>query len=142
MRTQAEWKVITHMDLAWGPTSAATRPAISPAALLVNVIARISFGDTSRSASRYAIRWVSTRVLPEPAPATISSGPPAWTTAARCCGLRPSRRVVVTASRLGRGTVKRAVTSQPTDPEYHRYLQFFTTKCTGLASIAGLCAVS
>src|SRR6202034_2697950 len=140
---QAEWNVITHIARARrSPTSCATRPAISPAALLVNEIARISFGDTSRSPSRYAIRWVSTRVLPEPAPATISSGPPMWVTAARCCGLRPSRRVVVTGSRLGLGSVKRAVTSQPGDTEYHRYLQFFTIKCTDLASIAVACAVS
>ena len=62
---------------------------ISPAALFVNVIARISPGCTSRSAIRYAMRLVSTRVLPDPAPATISSGPPWCTTAARCCGLRP-----------------------------------------------------
>ena len=44
---------MTHMDRARrSPTSCATRVAISPAALLVNVIARISAGETSRSASR------------------------------------------------------------------------------------------
>ncbi len=37
-----------------------------------------------------AIRRVSTRVLPEPAPATTSSGAPSWTTAARWGSLRPS----------------------------------------------------
>ncbi len=53
MRTQAEWNVITHIARARRPpTRAATRAAISPAALLVNVIARISPGATSRSASR------------------------------------------------------------------------------------------
>src|SRR5690554_1306051 len=36
------------------------------------------------------MRWVSTRVLPEPAPATMSSGPPWCSTASRCCGLSPS----------------------------------------------------
>src|SRR6476620_7880450 len=36
------------------------------------------------------MRWVSTRVLPDPAPATTSSGLPECTTAARCCGLSPS----------------------------------------------------
>jgi hypothetical protein len=41
MRTQAEWKVETHMDFAIGPTSSATRSFISPAALFVKVIARI-----------------------------------------------------------------------------------------------------
>jgi len=36
------------------------------------------------------MRWARTRVLPEPAPATISSGAPTCVTAARCCGLSPS----------------------------------------------------
>ena len=44
--------------------------------------------------SRYAIRWVSTRVLPEPAPARISSGPSPWVTASRWGSLRPSRSCV------------------------------------------------
>ena len=39
----------------------------------------------------HASRWVRTRVLPAPAPATTSSGPPAWVTASRCSSLRPSR---------------------------------------------------
>src|SRR5687768_17083750 len=38
------------------------------------------------------MRWVSTRVLPEPAPATMSSGDPACLTASACSGLRPFRR--------------------------------------------------
>ena len=38
------------------------------------------------------MRCASTRVLPDPAPATMSSGVPSWTTAARCCGLSPSSR--------------------------------------------------
>ena len=74
------------------PTRAATRSFISPAALFVKVIARIAPGCACRAASRYAIRWVSTRVLPEPAPATMSSGAPSCFTAARCCGLSPSSR--------------------------------------------------
>ncbi len=41
IRTQALWKVLTHITFARGPTSEATRSRISPAALLVNVIARI-----------------------------------------------------------------------------------------------------
>ena len=52
MRTQAEWKVISHMDRALAPVSEAALAAISPAALLVNVMARIWLGATSRSASR------------------------------------------------------------------------------------------
>src|SRR5690625_6801415 len=61
---------------ATGPTSSWTRSRISVAALLVKVIARISPGMASPARSRCAIRRVSTRVLPEPAPATISSGLP------------------------------------------------------------------
>src|SRR3954471_3369099 len=92
IRTHIEWNVETHMLRARGPTRAATRSFISPAAslvkgiagtwpgappaLVVKVIARISPGETPRSAIRYATRCVSTRVLPDPAPATIRSGPP------------------------------------------------------------------
>ncbi len=52
IRTQAEWNVDTHISRARAPTSAATRSFISPAALLVKVIAMISPGWTSRAASR------------------------------------------------------------------------------------------
>src|SRR5699024_4571818 len=47
---------------------------------------------TSRIASRYAMRRVSTLVFPEPAPATTSNGEPACSTAARCAGLRSVNR--------------------------------------------------
>jgi len=52
IRTQAEWKVSTHIALARGPTSSETRSFISPAALLVKVIARIWPGWTPRAARR------------------------------------------------------------------------------------------
>jgi len=52
MRTHAEWNVMTHIARARRPTSAATRDAISAAALFVKVMARISLGSTSRAASR------------------------------------------------------------------------------------------
>ena len=52
IRTHIEWKVDTHIARARGPTSAATRSFISPAALLVKVIARISPGCTPRAPSR------------------------------------------------------------------------------------------
>ena len=35
------------------------------------------------------MRWVSTRVLPDPAPATISSGVPACTTASTLARVQP-----------------------------------------------------
>ena len=92
IRTQIEWNVATHIRSACGPTSVATLSRISAAALLVNVMARICPGCAPPSASRYAIRRVSTLVLPEPAPATINNGPPRCVTAAACCGLSPSRR--------------------------------------------------
>ena len=90
MRTQAEWKVLTHMIRARLPTSASTRSFISAAALLVKVIARIEPGWALRTVISHAIRRVSTRVLPDPAPATTSSGAPWCTTAARCGSLSPS----------------------------------------------------
>ncbi|RYG25097.1 hypothetical protein EON82_08385 [bacterium] len=37
------------------------------------------------------MRNVMTRVLPDPAPAKMSIGPPGWTTASRCSGFRESR---------------------------------------------------
>ena len=74
------------------PIRLATRSRISFAALLVNVIARISIGRALPVASSHAIRWVSTRVLPEPAPASTSSGPSACVTASRCGGLRSASR--------------------------------------------------
>ena len=90
MRRQAEWKVDTHIRSARVPTSSTTRRRISSAALLVKVMARISHGAASPVASRWAMRRVSTRVLPEPAPATTSSGPPRCSTAARWGGFRSS----------------------------------------------------
>src|SRR5262245_11633521 len=60
------------------------RSRISSAALFVNVTAQIACAGTP-CASRCAIRNVITRVLPEPAPASTSSGPPPWL-AASCCG--------------------------------------------------------
>ncbi len=80
----------THIHRARGPTRASTRCFISPAALLVKVMARIEPGWALRTETSQAIRRVSTRVLPEPAPATTSSGAPSWTTAARWGSLRPS----------------------------------------------------
>ena len=49
------------------------------------------------------MRCVSTRVLPEPAPATTSSGPSVWMTASYWAGFRPSRQIVadITANPTG-----------------------------------------
>ena len=61
--------------------------------------------------SRWAMRWVSTRVLPEPAPATMSSGPPSCSTASRCCGLSPTSSCSGSAPGARRG--RPAVGAQP-----------------------------
>src|SRR5579872_1305436 len=79
------------MPVTSEPSSDSTRARISSAALLVNVTASTSFGFAWPSPTRYAMRLVITRVLPEPAPARISSGPLRWRTASRCSGLRLSR---------------------------------------------------
>src|SRR4051794_22349421 len=115
MRTHAEWNVDTHMRSATGPTRAPTRCFISSAALLVNVMARIENGDASSSPISHATRWVSTRVLPDPAPATTNMGPPGCVTASCCTGLSPARRSAV---EVGPGTA-----TQP-------YRWRTTTSCT------------
>ena len=97
------------MRPAAGPTRPSTRSRISAAALLVNVIAMTSPARARPVASRYAMRLVSTRVLPEPAPATISSGPPWCSTASRCCGLRPRSRASASRAATGRGRLARGV---------------------------------
>src|SRR3954451_11732205 len=69
--------------------SDSSRSRISPAAPLEKVSARTPSAGTPCSTSQ-AKRRVMTRVLPVPAPATTSSGPPGWVTASRCGALRPS----------------------------------------------------
>ena len=53
MRPQAEWNVRIQIARAIGPSMFIERSRISPAALFVNVIARISFGLTPTA----RIRW-------------------------------------------------------------------------------------
>src|SRR4029450_8440837 len=71
--------------------NADSRNSISLAALLVNVTARIDNGPACPVASSHAMRVVSTRVLPLPAPARISADACGNVTAASCSGLRCSR---------------------------------------------------
>ena len=52
MRTQVEWKVLTQMLSAPNPTMSSTRSRISPAALLVKVMARTFQGFTPFSSMR------------------------------------------------------------------------------------------
>ena len=87
-----EWKVPSQgMPSTTWPTIAPTRSFISRAALLVKVTARISDGRARPRLRMCAMRVVSTRVLPVPAPASTSTGPSSVSTAARCSGLRSAR---------------------------------------------------
>ena len=62
----------------------------SPAAFRVKVSARIRPGDIAPVALCHAMRWVRTRVLPEPAPAWIARGRASDVTASRWDGSSPS----------------------------------------------------
>src|SRR5260221_105236 len=82
---------------AW-PSIWPSRNFISRAALLVKVTERISPGRARPWLRIWAIRQVSTRVLPVPAPASTSTGPSSVSTASRCSGLRPARYCGVAAA--------------------------------------------
>src|SRR6266550_5011129 len=89
-----------------------TRLRISRAALLVKVTARISPASARPCWISQAIRCVSTRVLPLPAPAKISSGPSSAVTAARCGGFSPAKRSIA-RSAAGEGDTVNAQASLP-----------------------------
>ena len=72
-RLHRPWKVPIHMPRAFTGSIAVSRVSISLAALLVKVTARMPPGETWPVCSSQAMRVVSTRVLPEPAPARISA---------------------------------------------------------------------
>ncbi len=92
MRLHRPWKVPTHMPRTLIGSMAEMRVSISFAALLVNVTARMPAGLTLPVWISQAMRVVSTRVLPEPAPARISACCGGSVTAASCSGLRLARR--------------------------------------------------
>src|SRR6185312_13254970 len=91
MRPQAEWNVRIQSPRPAPPSMSSRRSRISPAALFVKVIARISCGLMPCALIRCATRCVRTRVLPEPAPATTSIGPSVVSTASRWAGFRSAR---------------------------------------------------
>ena len=95
---------MTHMPRVEWPSSSSTRSRISCAALLVKVMASSSPARARPVCTSQAMRWVSTRVLPEPAPARMSSGPSPWVTAARWGALRPSSRAAIRSSAAASGT--------------------------------------
>ena len=86
---KTEWKVPMKSLRAFrSPTIMEILSFISPAAFFVNVRASMLSEGTPFS-SRRAIPLVSTRVYPEPAPATIRTGPSVHPAASRCSGFNP-----------------------------------------------------
>src|SRR4029077_20304115 len=118
----------------WWPRFA-SRPAIAPAAFSVNVTTRTSRGRTTPVARAHATRREITRVLPEPAPARMHTGPDVIVTAARWSGSRSARSVsrstsIIRSNRSGPGCTRdhpailgtvelrgRLVTLRPAVPE-------------------------
>ena len=82
--TQVEWNVDIHISSAFSPIKETTLSFISLAALFVNVMAKILYGNIFKSSIICAILCVSTLVLPEPAPAKISTGPLTVTAPSYC----------------------------------------------------------
>ena len=85
-RAQKRWNVPT--QTGGSPVSRSMRRLISSAALLVKVRARICRPGTP-CCSNQATRCVTTRVLPLPGPARISSGPSKCVTASRWASVNP-----------------------------------------------------
>jgi len=81
------WNVPPHILRVSTRQSWPTRAIISRAALLVNVSSRMLEGGVPVS-SRCATRYVSARVLPEPAPAITSVGRASQSATARCSSER------------------------------------------------------
>ena len=84
------------------PTSRPMRCFISRAALLVKVTARICEGKARPSDRMWAMRVVSTRVLPVPAPASTSTGALGGLDGQPLLGVQPfeiARRAVVAVAR-------------------------------------------
>src|SRR4051812_38411776 len=91
MRLHRPWKVPIHMPRGFAGSMAVMRVSISRAALLVKVTASTWAGVTRPPLTSQAMRVVSTRVLPLPAPARMSACSSGRVTAASCSGLRCSR---------------------------------------------------
>ena len=77
------------------------RACISLAALLVKVTAMMPAGETCPVCNNQAMRVVSTRVLPDPAPARIKAGPGGAVTAANCSGFNPASKGEVAPEATG-----------------------------------------
>src|SRR5258706_7354160 len=92
MRLHRPWKVPTHMPRVLIGSIALMRASISFAALLVNVTASKLAGLICPVWISHAMRVVSTRVLPLPAPAKISADWCGSVTASSWGSLRPARK--------------------------------------------------
>src|SRR5210317_617802 len=137
IRTQVAWKVLTQSPLG-SPSSSSSRSLISPAALLVKVTARICQGSTLYCVINQAIRCVRARVLPEPAPASNSSGPVSCLTASCCIGLSWARRsvtLVVLESTGHQGPIVCSDNITPRD-DPHQFAVSFTVDHRYLFNIA------
>src|SRR5471032_1609848 len=86
---------------------AVRRAIISLAALFVKVTARMVWGDANPCWISQAIRVISTRVLPLPAPARISAGSFGSVTAANCSGFRLASRSGMGEFSGGTGSINR-----------------------------------
>ncbi len=89
MRLHRPWKVPIHMPRVLMGSMAESRVSISFAALLVKVTASTPCGPTWPVWISQASREVSTRVLPEPAPARMRACCGGRVTAANWGGLSP-----------------------------------------------------
>src|SRR5690348_793588 len=94
------WNVPTLKPRVPAGSSESSRPRISPAALLVKVTARIAHGGTCSTSASQAMRWVSTRVLPEPAPASTRYEPGGALTASRCAAFSESSKCETSIGRI------------------------------------------
>ena len=92
MRLHRPWNVPTHIPRVLIGSIALMRVSISFAALLVNVTASRPDGLTCPVWINHAMRVVSTRVLPLPAPARISADCGGSVTASSCGSFRPVRK--------------------------------------------------
>jgi hypothetical protein len=113
MRLHRPWKVPIHMPRVLIGSIDDSRVCISLAALLVKVTARMPAGDTRPFWISQAIRVVSTRVLPLPAPARIRAGSSGRVTAASCSALRLASRLDIGAGPEGRPQLYRRPPPRP-----------------------------
>src|SRR3990172_5736508 len=118
-RSPKAWKVWMAVPACPYGTSRSTRACISSAAFSVKVRARISSGRARLVAMSQAMRWVTTRVLPVPGPASTSSGPspcvtaPPLARAVAAPGPRPPAPQPRRKALVGAGVLERVEADEP-----------------------------